>query len=446
MLRLPWPQCRTGETMRLLQQLYVQVLIALVLAIVVGIWAPEAAIATKPLGDAFIALLRMLLAPIIFCSVVLGLTHVKDMRQLGRLSAKALVYFEVMSTVGMLLGFIAVNVFQPGVGLHATNLTLGSNVISITSAASHFTAVGFALSIIPNTLVGAFANGEILQVLFISILTGAALSVGGAGKDSTILRVIAEGQHVLFRVLGYVMRLAPIGAFGAMAAAIGAFGAVTLLYLIKVVVLFWASSLVFVLVILATVCALAGLSIFKLLRLIREELLLVLGTASGEVALPRLMLKLEQAGCDGAVVGFVLPGGYSFNLDGTGIYMAIAVGFIAQATDTPFSLGEQIGVLAVLLLTSKGGTTVAGGAFIKLAATLQTVRTLPLTGLGLLFGVDRLMATCTALTNVVGNVVAVFVIAVSERGFDRVKFDTYLAEQAAGRIRPSGAEAVEVGD
>ncbi len=431
--------------MRLLRQLYIQVLLALALAVVVGIAAPEAAVEMKPLGDAFIALLRMLLAPIIFCSVVLGLTHVRDMGQLGRLSLKALLYFEVMSTVGMLLGFIAVNVFQPGAGLHATNLTLGSNVTSLTAAASHFTAVGFFLSIIPNTLVGAFASGEILQVLFISILTGAALSVGGVRGDSTILKVIAEGQHILFRVLGYVMRLAPIGAFGALAAAIGAFGAATLLYLFKVVLLFWASSLVFVLVVLAAVCALVGLSIFKLLRLIREELLLVLGTASGEVALPRLMLKLEEAGCDGAVVGFVLPGGYSFNLDGTGIYMAIAVGFIAQATDTPFSLGQQVGVLAVLLLTSKGGTTVAGGAFIKLAATLQTVRTLPLSGLGLLFGIDRLMATCTALTNVVGNVVAVFVIAVSERGFDRAKFDAYLADQAAGRIRPSGADAVHGG-
>ena len=428
--------------MRLLRQLYVQVLIALALASVVGVLAPAAAIQMKPLGDAFIALLRMLLAPIIFCSVVLGLTHVKDMGQLGRLSLKALLYFEVMSTIGMLLGFVAVNVVKPGVGLHATNLVLGSNVTALTASASHFTAVGFFLSIIPDTLVGAFAQGQILQVLFISILTGAALSVGGAGRDSTILKVIAEGQHILFRVLGYVMRLAPIGAFGALAAAIGAFGVGTLLYLSKVVILFWASSLVFVLVVLGAVCALVGLSIFKLLGLIREELLLVLGTASGEVALPRLMLKLEEAGCDGAIVGFVLPGGYSFNLDGTGIYMAIAVGFIAQATDTPFSLGEQIGVLAVLLLTSKGGTTVAGGAFIKLAATLQTVRSLPLSGLGLLFGIDRLMATCTALTNVVGNVVAVFVIAVSERSFDRAKFDAYLAQQSAGRIRPSGAEAV----
>jgi aerobic C4-dicarboxylate transport protein len=365
------------------------------------------------------------------------------MGQLGRLAFKALVYFEVMSTVGMLLGFVVVNIVQPGNGLHATNLAVNPNVASITTAASHFTAVGFFLSIIPNTLVDAFAKGEILQVLFISILTGAALSVGGAGRESTIIKVITEGQHVLFRILGFIMRLAPIGAFGAMAAAVGAFGTATLIYLAKVVILYWLTSVFFVVVILGLVCAMAGLSVFKLLTLIREELLLVLGTASGEVALPRLMLKLEQAGCDEAIVGFVLPGGYSFNLDGTGIYMAIAVGFIAEATDTPFSLWQQMGVLAVLLLTSKGGTTVAGGAFIKLAATLQSVRALPLNGLGLLFGIDRLMATCTALTNVIGNTVAVFVVAKWEGAFDRAKFDQYMEDQAAGRVRPSGADPAQ---
>ena len=415
--------------MRILRPLYIQVLIALVLAIILGIAAPDIAVAMKPLGDGFIALLRMLLGPIIFCSVVLGLTHVRDMRQLGRLAAKTLLYFEVMSTVAMVLGFVVVNLVQPGAGLHASTLAANGNVTQIASAASHFTAIGFFLSIIPNTLIDAFAKGEILQILFISVLTGAALSVGGATPDSTILKLVVEAQQVLFRFLGFFMRLAPLGAFGAMAAAIGAFGLTTLLYLTKVVVLYWATSLFFVIVILGAVCALAGLSLFKLLRLIREELLLVLGTASGEVALPRLMLKLRQAGCDEAVVGFVLPGGYSFNLDGTSIYMAISVAFIAQATDTPFTLGQQIGVLAILLLTSKGGTTVAGGAFIKLAATLQTVRALPLNGLGLLFGIDRLMATCTALTNVVGNVVAVYVIAKSERAFDPAQLDAYLAGQ-----------------
>jgi aerobic C4-dicarboxylate transport protein len=431
---------------KILRQLYVQVLIAIVLAIVLGIAAPATAAEMKPLGDAFIALLRMLLGPIIFCSVVLGLTHVSNMSQLGRLAGKALLYFEVMSTVAMILGFIVVNIIQPGAGMHATNLAADPSVTQLTSAASHFTAVGFFLSIIPYTLVDAFAKGEILQVLFISLLTGAALSVGGVGQDSTILRVIAEGQGILFRILGFIMRLAPIGAFGAMAAAVGLFGAQTLISLAKVVILYWATSVFFAVVVLGAVAAVAGLSIFKLLRLIREELLLVLGTASGEVVLPRLILKLEQAGCDEAVVGFVLPAGYSFNLDGTSIYMAIAVGFIAQATDTPFSLWQQISVLAILLLTSKGGTTVAGGAFIKLAATMQTVRVLPLSGLGLLFGIDRLMATCTALTNVVGNTVAVFVIAKWERAFDRARFDAYLARQAAGTITPAGAEAVPAGN
>ncbi|OIQ70765.1 C4-dicarboxylate transport protein [mine drainage metagenome] len=290
--------------------------------------------------------------------------------------------------------------------------------------------MGFFLRIIPTTIVDAFAKGEILQVLFVSILTGAALSVG-AERGTAILHGIREAQTILFRILDFIMKVAPLGAFGAMAAAVGAHGGATLVYLAQVVILYWLISIVFVFVVLGAVCAMARLSILKLLRLIREELLLVLGTASGEVALPRLMLKLEKAGCDGTIVGFVLPAGYSFNLDGTGIYLAIAVGFIAQATDTPFSLAQQTALLAAMLLTSKGGTTVAGGAFIKLAATLQTVRALPLNGLGLLFGIDRLMATCTALTNVVGNTVAVFFIAKWENAFDHEKLDAYLAAGAS---------------
>jgi aerobic C4-dicarboxylate transport protein len=437
--------------MAIFRQLYVQVLVAIALAVMFGILAPAAAVEMKPLGDGFIALLRMLLGPIIFCSVVLGLTHVRDMGQLGRLAFKSLFYFEVLTTLGMAVGFVAVNLFQPGEGLHATNLVLNESVTRISNAASQFTAVGFFLSIIPTTIVDAFAKGEILQVLFVSILTGAALSVGAA-KDSPILKGIEEAQAILFRILGFIMKIAPLGAFGAMAAAVGAHGGTTLLYLAKVVILYWATSIVFVLVVLGAVCALAKLSVFKLLRLVREELLLVLGTASGEVALPRLMLKLERAGCDGAIVGFVLPAGYSFNLDGTGIYMAIAVGFIAQATDTPFSFGQQVGVLAIMLLTSKGGTTVAGGAFIKLAATLQSLRALPLTGLGLLFGIDRPMATCTALTNVVGNTVAVFFIAKWENAFDPAKLDAYLAAAASeaspvalasGAAQPAMLEAGE---
>jgi aerobic C4-dicarboxylate transport protein len=422
------------------KQLYVQVIIGILAGVLLGVVAPETAVAMKPLGDGFIALLRMMLAPIIFCSVVHGLTHVSDMRQLGRLALKALVYFEVLTVIAMLLGFVAVNVIEPGVGLHATNLSMSEGVAKIANTASHFTAVGFFLSIIPHTLVDAFAKGEILQVLLISILTGAALSVGGKGQDSIILRTISEGQDVLFRILGFIMRLAPIGAFGAIAAAVGAFGAATLIYLLKLVILYWATSLFFVIVILGGVCASMGLSIFKILRLIRDELLVVFGTASSEVVLPRLMYKLERAGCDGAIVGFVVPSGYSFNLDGTSIYMAIAVAFIAQATDTPFDLWQQAGVLAILLLTSKGGTTVAGGAFIKLAATLQSVRSLPLNGLGLLFGVDRLMATCTALTNVVGNVVATFYIAKWEGAFDTQKWQAIQAEMEAGPVALAEAE------
>jgi len=426
------PAAGGGREMRMLRELYIQVLIAIGFAILLGVTAPGAAVHMKPLGDAFIALLRMLLAPIMFCTVVLGFTHVRDMSHLGRLAMKALLYFELMSTLAMVLGFIVVNITQPGLGLHATNFAVDSGISKISTTASQFTAIGFFLNIIPNTLVDAFAKGDILQVLFISILVGAALSVGGGERNSTILRIVAEGQHVLFRVLSFIMRLAPIGAFGAMAATVGAFGTATLFYLAKLVLLYWVTSLFFVVVVLGLVTAVMGVSIFKVLRLIREELLLVLGTASGEVVLPRLLLKLQQAGCDEAVVGFVLPGGYSFNLDGTSIYMAINVAFIAQATDTPFSLLQQVGVLAILLLTSKGGITVSGGAFIKLAATLQTVRTLPLSGLGLLFGIDRLMGTCTALTNVVGNTVAVFVVAKWERGFDRVRFEAYLRDPVAG--------------
>lgn len=429
--------------MGIFRQLYIQVLLGILLAVVLGLTAPAVALAMKPLGDAFIALLRMMLAPIIFCAVVLGLTHVADMRQLGRLAFKALLYFEVATTLAMILGFIAVNIFRPGEGLHAANLEISESVARATSSATQFTAVRFFLSIIPTTLVDAFAKGEILQVLFISVLTGVALSVGGVRKDSVVLRAIAEGQEILFRILGFLMRLAPLGAFGAMAAAIGAFGADALFHLAKLVILAWATSIFFVVVVMGAMAMTVGLSIFKIIQLIRDELLLVLGTASGEVVLPRMMRKLEQAGCDQAVVGFVLPAGYSFNLDGTSIYMAVCAGFIAQATDTPFSLGEQIAMMAVMLLTSKGGSTVAGGAFVKLAATMQTVRTLPLGGLGLIFGIDRLLATALALTNLIGNALAVFVVAKWERAFSQAKFDLYLQRQAAGMIDASGAEKTE---
>ena len=383
---------RSQGGMRLLKQLYLQVLIGIGAGIALGLIAPASGIAMKPLGDGFIALLRILLAPISFCTVVHGLASVRDLRRIGRLGTKSLLYFEAISTIGLFVGFGAGEHLQTlELGLHAGNAALSasatSTITNASAAAGQFTVVNFLLSIIPTTMVGAFAGGEILQVLFISVLFGVALSLT-VEPTSIILTGIDELQRIIFRILGMIIWLAPIGAFGAMAAAIGANGGSTLLYLARLVALFYAGCLFLVVVIFGITCRLAGLSLFKVLRLIKDEIVLVFGTASGEVAFPRLVMKLEQAGCDEAVVGFVLPAGYSFNLDGTALYMALAVGFIAQATDTPFSLSQQAAALAVMLLTSKGGTTVAGGAFVKLAATLQSVRLLPLSGLGLLFAVD----------------------------------------------------------
>jgi aerobic C4-dicarboxylate transport protein len=344
---------------------------------------------------------------------------------------KSLVYFEVVTTIGLFVGLVLVNVFKPGVGMHAVHIESTARVTQLAEAASHMTVSEFLLGIVPTTLVDAFAKGNILQVLFIAMLTGVALNLA-VGRDSIALRGVAEAQRVLFTILGFIMRLAPIGAFGAMAAAVGSYGSATLLLLKKLVVLYWAGSIAFVIVVFGGIAAWCGLSIFAVLRMIREELLLVLGTASGEVAFPRLVQKLQRAGCDEIVVGFVLPAGYSFNLDGTSIYMAMSVGFIAQATDTSFSIGQQVALLGVLMLTSKGGTTVAGGAFIKLAATMEAVRVLPLGGLSLLFGVDRLMSTCTALTNMIGNTVAVFALAKWERAFDIERFRAY--QRSSGEL------------
>lgn len=408
--------------MNQLKKLHVQVLIALVAAVILGFAAPQWAVAMKPLGQAFIALLKMMLAPIVFVTLVHGLTHVQDMRKLGRLGIKSLVYFEVVSTVAMLIGFILVNVVEPGVGLHATSLNESSEAIKATSAAGGVSMINYLLGLIPHTLVDAFAKGDIIQVLIISVLAGIAINRVCA-PDSVAVKALGEAQSILFKMLSFIMKLAPLGAFGAMAAAIGSYGGDTLLYLLKLIVVYYAASLIFVFGILGSISWSIGLPFGSVLRLIRDEILLVFGTASGEVVFPRLIEKLKRSGCDEVVVGFVLPAGYSFNLDGTAIYMAIAIGFIAQATDTPFSLMQQLGLLAILSITSKGGTTVAGGAFIKLAATLQSVQTLPLSGLGLLFGIDRIMATATALTNIVGNTVAVFAIARWEGAFNPEDFE-----------------------
>jgi aerobic C4-dicarboxylate transport protein len=414
----------------ILKRLYIQVLIAITAGIALGVLDPTLAVKMKPLGDAFIALLKMFLAPIIFLTVMHGLANVSDMRKLGRLGTKALLYFEVVTTLGLAFGSLLGNVVKPGVGLHAAgthpSAAAAASIATATAAGGHFTAINFLLSIIPSTMVGAFAQGDILQVLFLSVLAGVALSLT-IKRDSVILKLLGEGQILIFRMLDFVMRMAPLGAFGAIASSVGTNGSGTLIYLGKLVGLFYAGCLVFSIVIFSLVCRYAGTSLWKMLRLLKDEILLVLGTASGEVVFPRLVLKLEQAGCDEAVVGFVLPAAYSFNLNGTAIYMSLAVVFIAQATDTPFTFSQQLAVFAVLLLTSKGGTTVAGGAFVKLAATLQSVSALPLSGLTFLFGVDRLMATAIAVTNVVGNAVAVVAVAHSEKAFHPRKLDALLA-------------------
>ncbi|MEO4077509.1 cation:dicarboxylase symporter family transporter [Acinetobacter pittii] len=402
----------------MLKKLHVQVIIAIIAAIILGLVSPEWAKAMKPLGQAFIALLKMLLAPLIFLTLVHGLTHIKDMKKLGRLGIKSLIYFEVLTTVAMLIGFVFVNVLQPGLGLHATDLAEPDAA----KGSATLSAVDFFLNMIPHTIVDAFATGNVLQVLVVSILAGMAINLC-CGPDSVIVKGIDEAQTILFKMLGFIMKLAPLGAFGAMSAAIGSYGGETLIYLMKLIGVFYAACFFFMVFVLGAVTWIIGLPFLTILKVIRDEILLVFGTASGEVAFPKMIEKLKKTGCDEAVVGFVLPTGYSFNLDGTALYMAIAVGFIAQATDTPLSLIDQLVLLAILSFTSKGGTTVAGGAFIKLAATLQSVKTLPLGGLGLLFGVDRIMATIMAITNIIGNTLAVYAVARWENAFDADAFE-----------------------
>ncbi|PZP40547.1 MAG: C4-dicarboxylate transporter DctA [Azospirillum brasilense] len=422
-----------------LRPLYVQVLLAIAAAIVVGMVWPETGRAMKPLGDGFIALLKVLIGPIIFTTVVLGFTQIRDLGKLGRVVLKAFLYFEVVSTLALAVGLVAGNVFEPGAGLHATGPATGSVATSIAgyqaSAAKAGGMVQFLLALIPKTFVSAFAEGEILQILILSILFGMA-AVMLAEKSPRTLELLAEMQRLFFRMLGFVMKLAPIGAFGAMAYTVGTHGGATLLSLLKLVLLVYGSCLFFVLVVLGGIAASAGLSIFKILRMIREEILIVLGTSSSEVVLPRLLEKLESAGCDKSVVGLVVPAGYSFNTDGTAIYMSMAVVFISQATDTPLDLWQQLGILAILLFTSKGGAAVSGAGFVKLAATLQSVPSLPMSGLGVLIGVDRFMSEARSITNMIGNTVATLVIARWENAFDRAKFDRFVENPVLREEKP----------
>ena len=394
-----------------LNNLSLWVLVAIALGIVLGVVAPDRAAAMKPLGDGFIKLVKMLIAPIVFTTVVVGIAQVGAMKDVGRIGLRALLYFEVVSTLALALGLLAVTLYQPGIGVNFSPKAADLNAVSnYATASKHLGVVDFLLNIIPDTIVGAFAAGEILQVLLISILFGIALLALGP-LVRPLVDVISQVSKGLFEVIRLVMWVAPIGAFGAMAFSVGRYGLTTLVALGKLVALMYATSLLFILIVLGSIAAAAGFNILKFLRYIGEEIAIVFGTSSSEAALPRLMTKLEGLGCSKAVVGLVVPAGYAFNLDGSSIYMTLAAIFVAQATGVHLTFAQQLGILGLLTITSKGSAAVTGGGFITLAATLSAFPSIPLAGLALLVGVDRFMSTARALTNLIGNAVATMVIA-----------------------------------
>jgi aerobic C4-dicarboxylate transport protein len=403
------------------RHLYVQVLAAILLGVLLGHFYPAIGAQMKPLGDLFVKLIKMLIAPIIFCTVVHGIASMEDMKKVGRVGLKALIYFEVMTTLALIVGLLIVNLWQPGTGMNVDPAALDTRAIqSYTRQAGEQSTVEFFMHIVPNTVVGAFAEGEILQVLLFAVLFAFALhALGEHGKP--LVRLIDQIAHAFFKIVSYVMKLAPIGAFGAMAFTIGRYGVGTLLSLGQLMACFYATSLIFVLVVLGVVGWLSGFSILKFIRYIKEELLIVLGTSSSESVLPRMLAKMENLGCDKSVVGLVIPTGYSFNLDGTCIYLTMAAVFLAQATNTPLSLGQELGLIGILLLTSKGAAGVTGSGFIVLAATLSSLGTVPVASIALILGVDRFMSEARALTNLVGNGVATVVVAKWEGALDHAR-------------------------
>jgi len=397
--------------------LYIQVLAGIVLGVALGAFYPTLGADMKPLGDGFIKLIRMIIAPIIFLTVVVGIANIGDLSKLGRVGLKALLYFEALSTAALLIGLLAVKVVQPGAGINANAATLDtSSIQQYTGPGKAVHTVDFLLNIIPETIVDAFARGEILQVLLVAILFGIAIARLNEGK--TIIRALDAVSHACFGVVALIMRAAPVGAFGAMAFTIGRYGLRTLLPLLKLLGCVYLTSALFVFVVLGLVARVHGFSLWKFLRYIQEEIFLVIGTSSSESALPRMLIKLEELGCSKPVVGLVIPSGYSFNLDGTAIYLTIAAIFVAQATNTPLSAADEAWLLLVLMLTSKGAAAVTGGGFITLAATLAAVGSVPVAGITLLLGVDRFMSEMRSVTNLIGNGVATIVVAKWEGEFD----------------------------
>ena len=388
--------------------LYFQVICAILCGICLGFWAPDIGASMKPLGDGFIRLIKMIIAPVIFCTVVTGIAGMEDMKKVGKTGGLALLYFEVVSTIALVIGLLIVNTVQPGVGMHVDPNTLDQAAVSAYTGPGKMQSTT-ELNVIPNTVVGAFAEGNILQVLFFSILFGFALHKFG-GRGTLIFDVIEKSAHVLFQIVGMIMRVAPVGAFGAMAFTIGKYGIASLLPLAKLMGTFYLTCVLFIFGVLGTICRVHGFSILRYIAYIKEELLIVLGTSSSESVLPRMMSKMEMAGVSRPVVGLVIPTGYSFNLDGTAIYLTMAAVFIAQACDVDMTLTQQLTLLAVLLLTSKGAAGVTGSGFIVLAATLSAVGHVPVAGLALILGIDRFMSEARALTNMIGNGIACVVV------------------------------------
>lgn len=413
----PRPSCLR----RVLRHLYVQVLLAILLGVIIGHFYPSVGEQMKPLGDTFIKLIKMLIAPIIFCTVVSGIASVQSLKRIGRVGLKSLLYFEVLTTFALVIGLIGVNLMQPGAGMHINPATLdGQAVAGYSKLAHEQSVVGFLTHIVPSTVFGAFAEGDILQVLFISILFAFALQMlGPVGKP--LLNLIDLVAQVFFRMVKMVMYVSPLGAFGGMAFTIGKYGVESLGAYGNLLICYYVTAVFFVFVVLNLVARLAGFSLWQFLKYIRDELVLVLGTSSSESALPRLMGKLERLGCEKSVVGLVVPSGYCFNLDGSCINMTVLAIFIAQALDIPLDLWHQVTLLLILLLTSKGAASVTGGAFITLAATLGSIDVIPAAGLVLVLGVYRFISEGGALINVIGNGVATLFIAKWEGALDEEK-------------------------
>jgi aerobic C4-dicarboxylate transport protein len=411
------PNGTTTQRKPIYKQIYFWVLVGIVLGILVGNFFPKTAQALEPIGESFVNLITMVIAPIIFCTVVAGIAGMADLKSVGRIGLKALIYFEVLTTVALILGLVVINVVRPGAGVNAEPPKLTGDAAGYVQQGESSHWYDFIFHIFPDSFVGAFAEGDILQVLFISILVAIALQLmGEAGRPVT--RAIGAIGKVFFQIVRIIMYAAPIGAFGAMAYAIGTYGIDTLTSLFTLILTFYATAIFFVVVVLGVVAAICGVNILKLIRYIKEELLIVLGTSSSETVLPQLMKKVEHLGAPRPVVGLTVPAGYSFNLDGTAIYLTLAAVYIAQAQNVGLSIGQQLGILAVLLLTSKGAAGVTGSGFIVLAATLSSVGTISDAGVMLIFGIDKFMSECRALTNVCGNTVASIFVSKWEGQWD----------------------------